>query len=104
MSDTPELPEQPEHVRGRPAALTLAATVAAIVLCVVVVWLMKPGNNGSDSEAIVTIIAAITITSRLDRVASSSAPAGVCATMPAIVAIDMTRPMRVSSHRCSVKR
>ena len=64
----------------------------------------KPGNSGSDSDASVTMMAAMTITSRLARVASTSAPAGVCATMPAMVAIDITRPMRASSQCCSVRR
>src|SRR3954470_18786387 len=49
----------------------------------------KLGNNGSNSDAAVTRIAAQTITVRFDFVASTSAPAGVCATMPAIAAIDM---------------
>ena len=53
----------------------------------------KLGNNGSNSDAAVTRIAAPTITMRFDFVASTSAPAGVCATMPAIAAIDMTMPM-----------
>ena len=61
-------------------------------------------NSGSDSEASVTRMAATAITVRLARVASTSAPAGVCATMPATVAIDITRPMRASSQCCSVRR
>lgn len=64
----------------------------------------KLGKSGSDNEANVTMVAATTITSRLDRVASTSAPAGVCATMPAIVAIDMKRPILASSQCCSVRR
>ncbi len=64
----------------------------------------KLGNSGSDSDASVTMMAAMTIASRFARVASTSAPAGVCATMPAMVAIDITRPMRASSQCCSVRR
>ncbi len=43
----------------------------------------NPGNSGSASEAAVTRIAAAAITSRFALVASTSAPAGVCAAMPA---------------------
>jgi hypothetical protein len=38
-----EIPEQPEDVRSRPVALTIGATVAAILACAVIVWLMMPG-------------------------------------------------------------
>ena len=49
----------------------------------------KLENKGRSSEAAVTAIAAATMTPRLARVASISAPAGVCARRPAAVAIDI---------------
>ena len=64
----------------------------------------KLGNKGSDNEASVTRIAATAITVRFARVPSTSAPAGVWARMPAMVATDITRPMRASSQCCSVSR
>jgi hypothetical protein len=41
---------------------------------------------------------------RLAVVLSISAPAGVCATMPASAATDITAPMLASSHFCSARR
>jgi hypothetical protein len=35
-----EIPEQTEDVRGRPVAVTIGATVAAILACGVIVWLL----------------------------------------------------------------
>jgi len=48
-----ELPEQPEDVRGRPAAITLVVTVLAIVASVVVVWLMRPARSGAVSGPVI---------------------------------------------------
>jgi hypothetical protein len=62
----------------------------------------KPGEQ--QRGAVVTSTAAAAITSRFALVASTSAPAGVCATIPAIVAIDITIPICASSHFCSVSR
>ena len=64
----------------------------------------KLGNSGSDRQARVTMTAAPIIIIRFARVASTSAPAGVCAMMPARVEIDITIPIRASSHFCSVSR
>jgi hypothetical protein len=36
-----EIPEQPDHIRGKLVATTLVATVTAIALCTGVVWLMR---------------------------------------------------------------
>lgn len=38
----PEIPEQPEDVRGRPVVVTLVATVSAILASAVIVWLLSP--------------------------------------------------------------
>ena len=65
---------------------------------------MKRENSGSKSDAAVTAIAAAAITARFARVASISPPAGVCAMMPAAVAIDITTPMLASSHFWMVSR
>ena len=51
-----------------------------------------------------TPIAAATIRLRLAVLRSINAPAGVCATMPASAASDITEPMLASSHFRSVRR
>src|SRR4029077_20102044 len=56
------------------------------------------GSQGSTRDAAVTSVAAAIITARFALVASTSAPAGVCATIPAKVAIDITMPMLASSQ------
>ena len=61
-------------------------------------------SQGRSNDAAVTKTAAATITARLALVASTNAPAGVCARMPATVAIDMTTPMLAASHFRSVSR
>ena len=60
--------------------------------------------SGSVRHASVTRIAAATISARLAVLRSISAPAGVCATMPASAATDITTPIEASSHFCSVRR
>jgi hypothetical protein len=59
----------------------------------------KLGTQGNTSEARVTASAAPATSARLARVASTRAPAGVCANRPARVAIDITTPMLASSQR-----
>ena len=55
-------------------------------------------GRGSDKRArVTTTAAAMTITPRLAEVLSISAPAGVCARMPATPATDITMPMRPRS-------
>jgi hypothetical protein len=61
-------------------------------------------SNGNARHVNVTIIAAATIKARLVLLRSISAPAGVCATMPATAATDITTPMLAWSHFCSVRR
>ena len=49
---TTELREQPEDVRGRPAAVTLAGTIVAIGACLLVVWLflgLQPHGGGRSN-------------------------------------------------------
>lgn len=94
----PKMPRETAAIAGG------NTTAAACAIPCEIATGRKPGNKGSDNDASVTMIAASAITVRFARVASTSAPAGVCAAMPAMVAIDITRPMRASSQCCSVRR
>ena len=62
-------------------------------------------SQGSEREAAVTTKPLRpAMTARFALVASTSAPAGVCASSPATVAIDMTTPMLAASQAFSVSR
>ena len=89
------VPDDAERDGGEPRSDTAAAACAAA--CDAATG-TKLEASGSSSEAAVTATAAAAITLRLARVASISPPAGVCATIPAAVAIDMTTPILTSSH------
>ncbi len=78
-----------------PAALAIACVTATSV---------KLDMSGNVMLASVTSRAAAIVNPRLARLLSISAPAGVCATIPARAAIDMTMPMLASFHFCSVSR
>ena len=78
-----------------PAALAAACETAT---------LQNDVSQGSARDETVTSTAAPTITPRLALVASTRAPAGVWAAIPASAAIDMTRPMLASSHLPTVRR
>jgi hypothetical protein len=69
-----------------------------------VATVQKADSHVSANEAAVTASAAAAIRTRFARSASTSAPAGVWATISAAVAIDMTTPMLASSQRLSTRR
>lgn len=45
------IPEQPEHVDGRPIAAALAGAVLAIVACAVIVWALVGRATGGEHRA-----------------------------------------------------
>ncbi len=69
---------------------------------------MATGQNddsqGRMRDAAVTRTAAAIMKARFALIASTKAPAGVCARMPAMVAIDITTPILAASHLRSVRR
>src|SRR2546430_11206293 len=89
-------PTTPSVIAATAGANTAAAACA--VACEIATG-QNVGSQGNSKEARVTASAALATTARLARVASTRAPAGVCAKRLAKVATDITRPMLASSHR-----
>ncbi len=67
------IPEQPEDVRGRPVAITIGATVAAILACALVVCLLMGlapaggGRTNPESPALVPPASAFDLRTPLER-------------------------------------
>jgi len=94
-SDVPSVTAAMAGAKMAPAAAAIACVAATSANC---------SMNGSARQPSVTTIAAATISARFAVVRSISAPAGVCAAMPARAATDISTPIEASSHFCSVRR
>ena len=77
---------------------------AAPVKAFITARAVKPGIQGRASEPKVTTAAAAMSMARLAVVESTRAPAGVCATIPAMPPMDITKPIAAWSQCCTVKR